>query len=94
MKDILVTGLATLDLILKMVSPHVQNKKYIVILLFFGGVTAVNASTAVARLGANSTIFSAAERKEVGTLILGELNRENVNSEFVLKSEIWQPSCN
>ena len=77
-----------------MVSSHVQNEKYRAILLFFGSFTAVNASTAVARLGANLTIFSAAGCNEVGTLILGELKRENVNSEFVLKSGIWQPSCN
>ena len=77
-----------------MVSSHVQNEKYRATLFFFGGFTAVNASTAVVRLGANLTIFSAAGCNEVGTLILGELKRENVNSEFVLKSGIWQPSCN
>ena len=44
-------------------------------MLFFGSFTAVNASTAVARLGANLTIFSAAGCNEVGTLILEELKR-------------------
>tara|TARA_B100000683_G_C12249030_1_gene456649 strand:- start:378 stop:554 length:177 start_codon:yes stop_codon:yes gene_type:complete len=58
-----------------MVSSHVQNEKYRAILLFLGGVTAVNGSTAVARLGANLTIFSAAGCNEVGTLILEELKR-------------------
>ena len=60
--------------------------------MFSGGGNAGNASVAVARLGANSTIFSAVGCDKVGTFILGELKRENVNTEFVLKLENWQSS--
>ena len=93
MQDILITGLATLDLVFKMDSLPVQNEKYRAeTAIFSGGGNAGNASVAVARLGANSTIFSAVGCDEVGSFILGELKRENVNTEFVLKLENWQSS--
>ncbi len=93
MQDILITGLATLDLIFKMDSFPVKNEKYRAeTAMFSGGGNAGNASVAVARLGANATIFSAVGCDEVGSLILGGLKRENVNTEFVLKLENWQSS--
>ena len=79
MQDILITGLATLDLIFKMDSFPVKSEKYRAeTAMFSGGGNAGNASVAVARLGANSTIFSAVGCDEVGSFILGELKRENV----------------
>ena len=85
MRDILVTGLTTLDLIFKMENFPDQNEKYRAeTAMFSGGGNAGNASVAVARLGANSTIFSAVGNDEVGSFILAKLQRENVNTEFVL----------
>ncbi len=93
MRDILVTGLTTLDLIFKMENFPDQNEKYRAeTAMFSGGGNAGNASVAVARLGANSTIFSAVGNDEVGSFILAKLQRENVNTEFVLTLEKWQSS--
>ena len=93
MRDILITGLTTLDLIFKMENFPDQNEKYRAeTAMFSGGGNAGNASVAVARLGANSTIFSAVGKDEVGSFILAKLQRENVNTEFVLTLEKWQSS--
>ena len=93
MRDILITGLTTLDLIFKIENFPDQNEKYRAeTAMFSGGGNAGNASVAVARLGANSTIFSAVGNDEVGSFILAKLQRENVNTEFVLTLEKWQSS--
>ena len=93
MRDILITGLTTLDLIFKMENFPNKNEKYRAdIAMLSGGGNAGNASVAVARLGANSTIFSAIGKDDVGSLILAKLQRENVNTEFVLTIENWQSS--
>ena len=81
MRDILITGLTTLDLIFKMENFPDQNEKYRAeTAMFSGGGNAGNASVAVARLGANSTIFSAVGKDDIGSLILAKLQRESVNT--------------
>ena len=93
MRDILITGLTTLDLIFKMKNFPNKNEKYRAdTAMLSGGGNAGNASVAVARLGANSTIFSAVGKDDVGSLILAKLQRESVNTEFVLTIENWQSS--
>ena len=93
MRDILITGLTTLDLIFKMENFPNKNEKYRAdTAMLSGGGNAGNASVAVARLGANSTIFSAVGKDDVGSLILAKLQCENVNTEFVLTIENWQSS--
>ncbi|MEK9814138.1 MAG: PfkB family carbohydrate kinase, partial [Paracoccaceae bacterium] len=93
MRDILITGLTTLDLIFKMENFPNKNEKYRAdTAMLSGGGNAGNASVAVARLGANSTIFSAVGKDDVGSLILAKLQRESVNTEFVLTIENWQSS--
>ena len=92
MQEILITGLTTLDLIFKMETFPEQNEKYRAETAIFSVGGNANASVAVARLGASSTIFSAVGNDEVGTFILDKLKRENVNTEFVFKLENWQSS--
>ena len=93
MRDILITGLTTLDLIFRMENFPNKNEKYRAdTAMLSGGGNAGNASVAVARLGANSTIFSAIGKDDVGSLILAKLQRENVNTEFVLTIENLQSS--
>ena len=59
MQDILITGLATLDLIFKMDSFPVKSEKYRAeTAMFSGGGNAGNASVAVARLGAKSVSYT------------------------------------
>ena len=86
MQNILITGLATLALNFKLDKLPVKNEKYRAeTAAVSGGVKAVNSSVAVSRLVANPTIFSAVGKDQVGSFILGELQRENVNTEFVLQ---------
>ena len=69
MQNILITGLATLDLIFKLDKFPVKNEKYRAeTAAFSGGGNAGNSSVAVSRLGANTTIFSSVGKKPEATV--------------------------
>ena len=74
---ILVTGLATLDLIFRLEHLPQLGEKYLAIEgLLSGGGNAGNAAVATARLGGKVSIFAAVGQDDVGDLILKGFKRK------------------
>ncbi len=86
MTSILVTGLATLDLIFRLEHLPQRGEKYLAVEgLLSGGGNAGNAAVATARLGGNVSIFAALGQDDVGDLILKGFQKEGIDTRSVFQ---------
>lgn len=86
MTKILVTGLATLDLIFRLENLPTIGEKYRAIEgLLSGGGNAGNAAVATARLGGKVNIFSTLGKDDVGDLILKGLQKEGIDTRYAIQ---------
>lgn len=93
MTRILVTGLATLDLIFALEHLPQLGEKYLAIEgLLSGGGNAGNAAVATARLGGTVSILTALGQDDVGDLILKGLQKEGIDTKFVIQLKGHQSS--
>ncbi len=93
MTRILVTGLATLDLIFALEHLPQLGEKYLAIEgLLSGGGNAGNAAVATARLGGTVSIFAALGQDDVGDLILKGLQKEGIDTRFAIQLKGHQSS--
>ncbi len=87
MKNILVSGLATLDMIFHLEDLPADGRKYRATgSLITGGGNASNASIAIARLGGSATLVTTIGEDVFGTLILKELRKEKVKTHAIFKN--------
>ena len=93
MTKILVTGLATLDLIFRLEHLPKLGEKYLATEGFLsGGGNAGNAAVAAARLGGQVSVLAAVGRDDVGALILRGFQQEGIDTRLVIQLEDYQSS--
>jgi len=88
MANVFLTGMAVVDFVFSVDEMPKQAEKYradnaVVV----GGGCAANAAVAIARLGGQATLAARLGSDQLGDLIIADLEKENVQTKFVRRSE-------